>query len=424
MLLKLFSNKKYNTILRYALFAVVFTIALIFCIFKWQDLAKVFSAIIKVLEPIIWSAILAFMLNPIVKSVEKFLARFVFKKKARPKISRVIGICVASIVLIAVIAAVILAIIPEIISNIPGIYDGFTNEFMPAVTKWIGKTLEDNPNLATIINNELNDIYSSLQSLLTSLVPQLTNLLSSVFDFANSVKNFIFGFILAIYFLFSKDQLQAQAKKLIVSVFKEDVYSRIFAITSNTNTALLNFVYGKIIDSFIIGCICCAGLLIFRMPYVMLISIIIGVTNIIPVFGPFIGAIPCSILVLIADPSKTIWFIIFILVLQQFDGNILGPKILGNKIGLSSFWVLFAILVFGSMFGIVGMIIGVPIFAVIYDIVRAIVNTRLKNKNMPTDHSYYAMPGIDIGKVVDEEVVSEPPLTTSIEKAQADKKEK
>ncbi|MBQ8623705.1 MAG: AI-2E family transporter [Oscillospiraceae bacterium] len=408
MLLNIFSNKKYNTILRYAIFAIVFTIALIFCIFQWQDLVKVFSAIIEILEPVIWSAVLAFMMNPIMKSVEKFLARFVFKKKARPKVSRVIGICVASIVLIAAIAAIILTIIPEIISNIPGIYDGFTNEFIPAVSKWISKTLADNPSLATIINNELNDIYSSLQSLLTSLVPQLTNLLSSVFDFANSVKNFIFGFILAIYFLFSKNQLQAQAKKLIVAIFKEDVYSKIFAITTNTNNALLNFIYGKIIDSFIIGCICCAGLLILRMPYVMLISIIIGVTNIIPVFGPFIGAIPCSILVLIADPSKTIWFIIFIFVLQQFDGNILGPKILGNKIGLSSFWVLFAILVFGSMFGIVGMIIGVPIFAVIYDLIRAIVNTRLNNKNMPVDHSYYTMPGIDIGKVKDEPVVSEP----------------
>ena len=411
MLLKLFSNQKYNTIFRYVLLAIVITIALIFCIFKWPDLVRVLSAVIKVLEPVIWSAVIAFMLNPISKAVEKFLARFIFKKKSRPKLSRTIGIIVASIVLIAVIAAVILAIIPEIISNIPGIYDGLTNEMIPAVRNWISKTLEDNPSLATIINNEINDIYSSLQSLLTSLVPQLTNLLTSIFDFANSVKNFIFGFILAIYFLFSKDLLQTQAKKLIVALFKEEVYSRIFTISANTNSALLNFIYGKIIDSTIIGLICCAGMLILRMPYVMMISIIIGVTNIIPVFGPFIGGIPCAILVLIADPPKTIWFIIFIIVLQQFDGNILGPKILGNKIGLSSFWVLFAILVFGSMFGIVGMIVGVPIFAVIFDIVSAIVNTKLKNKNMPTDHSYYTMPGIDIGKVKNEIAVTEPTET-------------
>ncbi len=413
--MKLFSDKKYNVILKYALTAIVITIALIFCIFQWHDLVKVFSAVIKILEPIIWSAVLAFMLNPIVKSVEKLLGRFVFRKKAHPKISRTIGIIVASIVLIAVIAAVILAIIPEIISNIPGIYDGLTNEVIPAARNWISKTLENNPSLETIVTNELNDFYSSLQSLLTSLVPQLTNLLASVFDFANSVKNFIFGFILAIYFLFSKNQLQAQAKKLIVAVCREDVYSKIFSITSNTNSALLNFIYGKVIDSLIIGVICCIGMLILRMPYVMIISIIIGVTNIIPVFGPFIGGIPCAILVLIADPPKTIWFIIFILALQQFDGNILGPKILGNKIGLSSFWVLFAILVFGSMFGIVGMIIGVPIFAVIFDLISAIVNSKLENKNMPTDHSYYTMPGVDIGKVTNEPVVSEP-QTKAIDK--------
>lgn len=414
--LKFFSDKKYNLILRYVILAIVITIALIFAIFQWNDLKSIFSAIVKVFEPVIWSAVLAFMMNPIMKSVEKFLSRFIFKKKPRPKLTRVLGIVVASIVLIAVIAAIILAIIPEIISNIPGIYDGFTNEIIPAVTEWVNKTLEDNPNLASIVSKEINDLSLSLQSLLSSLVPQLTNLLSSVFDFANSVKNFIFGFILAIYFLFSKNQLSAQTKKLIVALFREDVYTNIFALSSNTNNALLNFIYGKIIDSFIIGCICCIGMLILRMPYVMLISIIIGVTNIIPVFGPFIGAIPCSILVLIADPSKTIWFILFIFVLQQFDGNILGPKILGNKIGLSSFWVLFAILVFGSMFGIVGMIIGVPIFAVIFDVVSAIVNSRLQKKGMPTDHSYYTMPGVDIGKVKNESVI-EKPQETAIEKA-------
>ncbi len=413
--MKLFSDKKYNLILRYVLLAIVITVALIFAIFQWHDLKSVFSAFVKIFEPVIWSAILAFMMNPIMKSVEKFFSRFIFRKKPRPRLTRVLGIIVASIVLIVIIAAIILAIIPEIISNIPGIYDGLTNNIIPSVTQWVNKTLEDNPSLAAIVSNELNDLSVSLQSLLSSLVPQLTNLLSSVFDFANSVKNFIFGFILAIYFLFSKNQLSAQTKKLVVALFKEDVYTKIFALSSNTNNALLNFIYGKIIDSFIIGCICCVGMLILRMPYVMLISIIIGITNIIPVFGPFIGGIPCAILVLIADPSKTIWFVLFILILQQFDGNILGPKILGNKIGLSSFWVLFAILVFGSMFGIVGMIIGVPIFAVIFDVVSAIVNSKLQSKNMPTDHSYYTMPGIDIGKVKNESIV-EKPEETAIEK--------
>lgn len=413
--MKLFSDKKYNLILRYVLLAIVITVALIFAIFQWHDLKSVFSAFVKIFEPVIWSAVLAFMMNPIMKSVEKFFSRFIFRKKPRPRLTRVLGIIVASIVLIVIIAAIILAIIPEIISNIPGIYDGLTNNIIPSVTQWVNKTLENNPSLAAIVSNELNDLSVSLQSLLSSLVPQLTNLLSSVFDFANSVKNFIFGFILAIYFLFSKNQLSAQAKKLVVALFKEDVYTKIFALSSNTNNALLNFIYGKIIDSFIIGCICCVGMLILRMPYVMLISIIIGITNIIPVFGPFIGGIPCAILVLIADPSKTIWFVLFILILQQFDGNILGPKILGNKIGLSSFWVLFAILVFGSMFGIVGMIIGVPIFAVIFDVVSAIVNSKLRSKNMPTDHSYYTMPAIDIGKVKDESIV-EKPEETAIEK--------
>lgn len=394
---KLLSNKKYNQILRYVLVVIVITLILILICFNYSTISELFSAVISVCEPIIWAAVIAFILNPIMMTCEKFLNKRVFKKKARPKLSRTIGICIASIILIALIAMLILSIIPELMSSMPGIYDGLTNELIPNIQSWINKLLEDNPSIATIINNELNSIYKGLQSIISSIIPQLTNILTEILDFANSVKNFVLGFCLAIYFLFSKDILQAQAKKLIVSLFSERTYSKIFRLTSNTNSALLNFIYGKIIDSTIIGLICAVFMLITNTPYVLIISLIIGITNIIPVFGPFIGAVPSAVLVLIADPPKTIWFILFIIILQQIDGNVIGPKILGDKVGISPFWTLFSIIIFGSMFGIVGMIIGVPIFSVVLDLIKNGCEKKLRQKNMPTDRDYYSIPGVQIG---------------------------
>lgn len=394
---KFLSNKKYNLILRYVIITIVITLLLVLFCFNYSTISGLFSSVISICEPIIWAAVIAFILNPMMMSIEKFLNKFVFKKKAHPKLSRTIGICCASIVLIALIAALILSIIPELISSMPGIYDGLTNELIPSIQNWINKLLEDNPSIATIVNNELNSIYKTLQSIVSSIIPQLTNILTELLDFANSVKNFVLGFCLAIYFLFSKSVLQAQTKKLIVSLFSERTYTKIFKLTSNTNSALLNFIYGKIIDSTIIGLICAVFMLITNMPYVLIISLIIGITNIIPVFGPFIGAVPSAVLVLIADPKKTIWFVIFIIILQQIDGNVIGPKILGDKVGISPFWTLFSIIIFGSMFGIVGMIIGVPIFSVVLDLVKTACEKKLRQKNMPTDRDYYTIPGTQIG---------------------------
>ncbi len=399
--MKLFSNKKYNVILRYVIVAVIITLLLVTALFRWDTIKNIFSVIIKIFEPIIWGAVIAFIMNPIMMGTENFLGKYIFRKKPHPKIARAIGVAAAALVFIAVILAIILAVIPEIMSSIPGIYSGITNDLIPKVQTWAKTILDDNPSVQQAVMNGLSDLGLSLQNLLSALGPQLTGLLNSLLDFANSVKNFAFGFIVAIYFLASKKTLQAQAKKLIVACFSEDTYHWIFDFTTNTNSALLNFIYGKVIDSIIIGILCGIGMLVFNMPYAMLISIIIGITNIIPIFGPFIGAIPSALLVLIAEPRKVIWFLLFILALQQLDGNIIGPKILGSKVGLSSFWMLFSIIVFGSMFGIVGMIVGVPLFAVAYDLLSGFVKSRLEHKNMPTGDDYYSIPSIEIGPVSD-----------------------
>lgn len=394
--MKLFNDKKYNKIFRYSYLFAMLTLLSVFILFRWDAVRKLGVGFMKVFSPIIWGLVLAFIMNPIMKKVEVFLNRRIFKKKARPKASRALGIIVASVLILAIIAAIILSIIPELISNLPGIYDALTNEVLPAVQNWAKKLLDDNTYLANVLTKELNNIFETVKTLFSGLGPRLMGLLSSFLDFANSVKNFALGFILAIYFLFSKEALQTQIKQLIVALFSEKTYRSIFAITSNTNHAFLSFIYGKVIDSLIIGIICAIGMIIFRMPYVMIASLVIGITNVIPLFGPFIGGALAAVLIVIAEPGKLIWFILFVIALQQLDGNVIGPMVLGDKIGLSSFWVLFSILICGSLFGIVGMIIGVPLFAVIFDIINSIVEVRLKNKDMPTDKEYYSVPGVDI----------------------------
>ena len=217
----------------------------------------------------------------------------------------------------------------------------------------------------------------------------MTQLTVGMIQMVREVFNFIIGIIVSIYVLFSKEKFQKQTKKLIYAVFRPGQANMILQIGGKSNEIFGGFIIGKIIDSLIIGVICFIGLSILNMPYTMLVSVIVGVTNVIPFFGPYIGAIPSTILIALEDPMKGVYFLIFILVLQQFDGNILGPKILGNSTGLSAFWVVTSILLGGGLFGFVGMVMGVPTFAVIYFIVDMILDNKLKKKKLPVRSDSY-----------------------------------
>lgn len=201
----------------------------------------------------------------------------------------------------------------------------------------------------------------------------LKNISAGVFDLINFLKNFLIGAIVSLYLMADKEGFIAKAKMLTYAVFSPQHANFIIRSMRFTNKTFIGFFIGKILDSAIIGVLCYIGCLIFKFPSALLVSVIIGVTNVIPFFGPFIGAIPATLLILIQSPIKALWFVLFVLVLQQLDGNIIGPKILGNTTGLSSFWVLFAILLFGGLWGFVGMIVGVPLFAVIYDVIKKLV---------------------------------------------------
>jgi len=213
--------------------------------------------------------------------------------------------------------------------------------------------------------------------------------------------DFIIGVVIAIYVLISKEKFTGQAKKIAYAVFERDTANAVIRNFRFTHKTFIGFVSGKILDSIIIGILCFIGTTMLNTPYAVLVSVVIGVTNVIPFFGPFLGAIPCTILIFVVDPMhplNVLYFVIFILALQQFDGNILGPRILGGSTGITGFWVIFSITVFGGLFGVIGMIIGVPIFAVIYAAIKSLVNASLQKKTMPSEIELY----INLGSVDDD----------------------
>ena len=230
----------------------------------------------------------------------------------------------------------------------------------------------------------------------TDILPNTVELIKtvslSVINVFGFLWDFVIGFIISIYVLASKEKFAGQAKKISYAIFEQDTANNVIKNFRFTHQTFIGFLGGKIMDSIIIGLLCFIGTTIMGTPYAALVSVIIGVTNIIPFFGPFLGGVPCAFLVFVVDPLhplNCVYFILFVIILQQFDGNILGPKILGNSTGLTGFWVIFSITFFGGLFGVLGMIIGVPIFAVIYAAIRSAINTLLKKKKLPTDGKQY-----------------------------------
>lgn len=248
--------------------------------------------------------------------------------------------------------------------------------------------------VGAIVENILNHASENIQNWIqTDLLRQMnvlmTNITTGAINVLSEVFNFLVGCIVSVYMLFGKETFSAQIKKMLYAGMQVERANMVLHITRKSNEIFGGFIIGKIIDSAIIGVLCFIGITILDMPYILLVSVIVGVTNVIPFFGPYIGAIPSTILIALADPLKGLYFLIFIIALQQLDGNVIGPKILGNSTGLSAFWVVFSILLGGGLFGFIGMIIGVPTFAVIYYIVKMVVEEKLKKKKLPPDTEHY-----------------------------------
>lgn len=372
-------------------------IVLYFAFLRVDTIFGVIRTIMGILKPIIYGFAIAYLLNPIVKAVDRYLCplleKKLKKKRTADRLSRGIGICLALLVLFAIIITLLNMLIPELITSVHNLMETLPGQLNAVMDSFDHIQKEQSP-VGAIVENILNHASENIQNWIqTDLLRQMnvlmTNITTGAINVLSEVFNFLVGCIVSVYMLFGKETFAAQIKKMLYAGMQVERANMVLHITRKSNEIFGGFIIGKIIDSAIIGVLCFIGITILDMPYILLVSVIVGVTNVIPFFGPYIGAIPSAILIALADPLKGLYFLIFIIALQQLDGNVIGPKILGNSTGLSAFWVVFSILLGGGLFGFIGMIIGVPTFAVIYYIVKMVVEEKLRKKKLPPDTEHY-----------------------------------
>ena len=371
---------------------IVACIVCYFAFLRIDDIAKFLKEVATILQPIIMGLVFAYLLNPMVKMIERNLIPVLDEKIKNEKkvrsLARNIGVFTSILITLAVVVLLLNMVLPELYESIRDMIISLPGQMNDAMEYLEAHAIKDSAISGTL-NTVLENAAASLETWLrTDLISQVNQMMSSltsgVISFFETLFNIVIGLIVSVYVLTSKEKFIGQCKKATYALFQKDRANLILQVTRKSNEIFGGFVIGKIIDSIIIGIICFVVLSLLKMPYTLLVSVVVGVTNVIPFFGPFIGAIPSIILILLAEPIKGLYFMIFILLLQQFDGNILGPKILGNSTGLSAFWVVFSILLGGGMFGFVGMVMGVPTFAVFYYLVEMFFNQKLQKKKLPS----------------------------------------
>ena len=357
--------------------AISLSIIFFFLIYRFQGFGNAVSTLTGILMPFIYGSVIAYLLKPVCNWLEAFLHKLFPEKMHR--FANMLAVALTILFGLLLIYALCMMIIPQLITSVTTLYYTAQRNLAKFV-QWANHVefIENNQQIMDMLNSAYATISTNIDDLIkTRLLPSMQNILSGaavgVVNVVTWIKNFVIGLIVSVYLLASRKKFGQQGKLILYSLVKPRWADLIMEEVRYADRMFGGFINGKILDSAIIGVLCYIACLIFKFPSALLVSVIIGVTNVIPFFGPFIGAIPATLLILIQNPIKALWFVLFVLVLQQVDGNIIGPKILGNTTGLSSFWVLFAILLFGGLWGFVGMIIGVPLFAVIYDVIKKLV---------------------------------------------------
>lgn len=368
-----------------------------FFLYRNQEFTAYGDQIFKILEPIVIGIVLAYLLNPVMVFVEgwvaKLLKRYVKNEKRVKSLSRMLGIAGAWIFFAVIIVVLVASILPTIVDSIMSMIRSFPDA-VNNLLAWLNEVVEDGSELEAFLNETIVTVSAWFQTWLKeTLLPQMESYIASIMSGAvagvKTVLNVFIGVVVSVYVLTSKDTFSGQAKKIVYAFFKPSKANVIVDTVRKSHELFGGFITGKLLDSLIIGILAYVSLMLMKMPYAMLVAVIIGVTNIIPFFGPFIGAIPSFFIILLQDPMKSLYFLIFIFVLQQIDGNIIGPKILGNTTGISAFWIVFSTTFFGGLWGFPGMVLGVPLTAVIHHIVRRILNYMLKKRGIPVETEDY-----------------------------------
>lgn len=379
-------NKKYNTIAAYT--ALVLMISIVFYLgISKVDLVKVkLGKYLSIFRPFAIGLAMAYLFNFILVFIEE---KIINKKIENKKKSRTISMVATYIIIIIMLVLFLNFIFPQLLSSIGGLVNKIPRYVQDAND--LAEKLRDNLNL----DNYYSDLVSEeWEKLVDNMISFGKNLLPKIGGFARDIvsiiSNLVLGLIISIYILFDKEKFGGLINKIVTASFSEKNKGVIYKLVNRAHSIFGKFLSGKILDSIIVGLLTFAILSVVKMPYTLLISFIIGLTNIVPFFGPFIGAIPSFFIILFEAPIKSIWFLVIIVIIQQIDGNIIGPKILGDSLGISAFWILFSLLVAGKLFGVIGLIIGVPLFVFIYSLVRDLVNYKLEEKGLPTDsYEYY-----------------------------------
>ena len=377
-----------------------------FGIFHMDSLKRGLNTIYTILTPVIYAAAISYILWPIIRFMERKIiypicdfCGWAPSKKIK-NIIRMFGVFSSLFFFFLIIYGLLSMLIPEIITSITNIIDSFPR-YINNIQDWLSELLKNYPELEESFSVIFANISAKAETWLTDdFLPQINSLVknfsTSFINILVFLKNFIIGAMISIYLLYGKENYVAHGKQILYCLFKTETTNNIIRDLQFVDKTFGGFIVGKIMDSVIIGILCYLGTTLLNLPYALLVSVIVGVTNVIPFFGPYIGAVPSAFLILLVNPIQCIYFVIFILILQQFDGNFLGPKILGGSTGLSSFMVIVAILIGGGLFGIFGMFVGVPVFAVLCTVIRNLITRNLEKKHLPVDiNSYRDMDHLD-----------------------------
>ena len=379
-------NKKYNTIAAYTLCVALIIACFIFAIVYSIPIGMFLEKLTKILSPVLYGIVFAYVLCPACNFFDKYLSKLRGEKKIHKYLLNPIakrgGIVITYILFISALVGLFYIVIPQITDSFNSFYANYKIYIARA-----DRFLKDmGEHFKFIPPNVIKDIEQSLVSMLERFVQLITEyspvLINKVSGFAVGIWNIVLGIIISIYVLAERKNFMRAGKKFVYSVFSVRNANEVCDGAKKAHEVFGGFVNGKLLDSLIIGIICFAGTSILRIPYAPLVSLVVGITNVIPYFGPFLGAIPSTIIVFLNEPVKAVWFAIFVLILQQVDGNIIGPKILGQTIGVSSFWIITSLLVMGGLYGVVGMILAVPLFALLQMFVTRICNGALMRKGI------------------------------------------
>ena len=364
-----------------------------FIIYRYNGFTDFWKKLTQILQPVIIGLVVAYLLNPLMRWVDRKMLGILIKRMKNEEkaknLARGLAITASLLFMVGIVVLLLAAIVPSILQSIQGVVTTLPSE-VKSLIAWINDFAKGDSQIADIAERGITEASNFFENWMkNTFIPQaevyIASVTSGVILTVKFFINIVVGLIISVYVMANQEKFAGQAKKIIFAIFKPVRANVIVKTIRKSNEIFGGFISGKILDSAIIGVLAYIVLAIMKMPDTVLVAVIIGVTNIIPFFGPFIGAIPSFIIIVLQNPMQGLYFLIFVIILQQIDGNIIGPKILGNSTGLSSFWVVFAILVFGGLWGFPGMLLGVPIMAVIYYIVGNIVEYILKRRGIPAD---------------------------------------